>query len=170
MTVATEIIARACARPGRHRGSQGQRQVFFHRCCGGLPDRAGPGPEGTGAVAVAGMPPRRTAGLHSSQGPAKSDCRSTRAGSAGATSTLPGPGRLSPAARGSTRPADHTVVPAGSYDHCLVVCLDLDSGEPLAEAQIDAAPAGISPVHHPDGWVGLSEGEGQDAVRAWWVR
>jgi hypothetical protein len=25
-------------------------------------------------------------------------------------------------------------------------------------------------VHHPDGWIGLSEGEGQDAARAWWVR
>jgi hypothetical protein len=40
----------------------------------------------------------------------------------------------------------------------------------LAEAPIAAAPAGIDPVHHPDGWVGLSEGEGQDAVKAWWVR
>jgi alcohol dehydrogenase, propanol-preferring len=26
-----------------------------------------------------------------------------------------------------------------------------------------------SPCHHCDGWVGLSEGEGQDAARAWWV-
>jgi len=64
----------------------------------------------------------------------------------------------------------YAVVPAASYDHCLVVCLDLDSGQPLAVTPIRAAPAGIEPVHHPDGWVGLSEGEGQDAVRAWWVR
>jgi hypothetical protein len=62
------------------------------------------------------------------------------------------------------------VIPDGSYQHCLVVRLDLTSGQLLAVAQIDAAPAGITPVHHPDGWVGLSEGEGQDAVRAWWVR
>lgn len=64
----------------------------------------------------------------------------------------------------------YAVVPAASYDHCLVVCLDLDSGQPLAVKPIRAAPEGISPVHHPDGWVGLSEGEGQEAVRAWWVR
>ena len=64
----------------------------------------------------------------------------------------------------------YAVVPAASYDHCLVVCLDLDSGQPLAVAPVQAAPEGISPIHHPDGWIGLSEGEGQDAVRAWWVR
>jgi hypothetical protein len=64
----------------------------------------------------------------------------------------------------------YAVVPATSYDHCLLVCLDLDSGQPLAEAPIEAQPAGIVPVHHPDGWVGLAEGEGQDASRTWWVR
>jgi hypothetical protein len=64
----------------------------------------------------------------------------------------------------------HAVVPAPSYDGCLVLRLDLESGQPLAQAPINAAPAGISPVHHPDGWVGLSEGEGQDATRAWWIR
>lgn len=64
----------------------------------------------------------------------------------------------------------YAVVPAASYDHCLVVCLDLDSGQPLAVELIRAAPEGILPVHHPDGWIGLSEGEGQDAARAWWVR
>lgn len=37
-------------------------------------------------------------------------------------------------------------------------------------APIRAAPEGIAAVHHPDGWVGLSEGEGQDAARTWWVR
>jgi hypothetical protein len=61
-------------------------------------------------------------------------------------------------------------VPDDSCHHCLVLRLDLDSGRLLATAQIEAAPAGINPIHHPDGWVGLSEGEGQDAVRAWWVR
>lgn len=40
----------------------------------------------------------------------------------------------------------------------------------MGQTPIEAAPAGISPVHHPDGWVGLSEGEGQDAVRARWIR
>ncbi len=64
----------------------------------------------------------------------------------------------------------HAVVPAASYDHCLVLRLDLDSGQPLAETPIEARPAGIVPVHHPDGWVGLSEGQGQEATRAWWVR
>ncbi len=62
------------------------------------------------------------------------------------------------------------VIPDDSYQHCVVLRLDLDSGRLLASARVEAAPAGISPVHHPDGWVGLSEGEGQDAVRAWWVR
>ncbi len=64
----------------------------------------------------------------------------------------------------------HAVIPDPAYDGCLVLRLDLDSGRPLAEAPIDAAPAGINPIHHPNGWVGLSEGEGQDAARAWWVR
>jgi hypothetical protein len=62
------------------------------------------------------------------------------------------------------------VIPAESYDRCLVIRLDLDSGRLLAEAPIDAAPAGISPIHHPDGWVGLPEREGQDATQAWWIR
>ena len=64
----------------------------------------------------------------------------------------------------------YAVIPAASYDHCLVIRFGLESGAPLAEAAISAAPAVIEPVHHPDGWVGLSEGEGQDAARAWWVR
>jgi hypothetical protein len=65
----------------------------------------------------------------------------------------------------------HAVIPAPSYDHCLMVRFDLETGAPLAEVPIQAEqPAGINPVHHPDGWVGLSEGEGQDAARAWWVR
>ena len=64
----------------------------------------------------------------------------------------------------------HAVVPDASYSHCLIVCLDLDSGQPLAVSPLRAQPAGIEVIHHPDGWVGLSEGEGQDAVQAWWVR
>jgi len=65
----------------------------------------------------------------------------------------------------------HAVVfPPDYYDGCLVRRFDLESGQVVAEAPIEAAPAGIDPVHHPDGWVGLSEGEGQDAVKAWWVR
>jgi hypothetical protein len=62
------------------------------------------------------------------------------------------------------------VLPPDYYDGCFVRRFDLASGQVLAEAPIEAAPVGIEPVHHPDGWVGLSEGEGQDAVKAWWVR
>ena len=64
----------------------------------------------------------------------------------------------------------YAVVPAASYDHCLVVRLAPDSGQQPATAPVRAWPEGISPVHHPDGWVGLSEGEGQEAAKAWWVR
>lgn len=45
---------------------------------------------------------------------------------------------------GAGRP--HAVVPAPSYDGCLVLQLDPESGHPLAELAIDAAPAGISPI------------------------
>ena len=51
-----------------------------------------------------------------------------------------------------------------------MIRLDLDSGQLQSRALIEAAPAGINPIHHPDGWVGLSEGEGQDAARTWWIR
>jgi hypothetical protein len=64
----------------------------------------------------------------------------------------------------------HAIVPDASSSHCLVTCLDLHSGQPLAISPVRARPAGIEPIHHPDGWVGLSEGEGQDATQAWWVR
>jgi hypothetical protein len=64
----------------------------------------------------------------------------------------------------------YAVVPDASYRDCLVVRFDVDSGQPLALSPIRAQPAGIEVIHHPDGWVGLSEGEGQDAVKAWWVR
>jgi hypothetical protein len=64
----------------------------------------------------------------------------------------------------------YAVIPAPSYDHCLVVRFDLESGTPRGEAAICATPTGIEPVHGPWDWVGLSEGEGQDAARAWWVR
>jgi hypothetical protein len=62
------------------------------------------------------------------------------------------------------------VIPSPAYDGCLVAWLDEATGEIRSRAHIEAAPAGIEPVFHPDGWVGLSEGEGQDATRAWWVR
>jgi hypothetical protein len=65
----------------------------------------------------------------------------------------------------------HAVIPAPSCHGGLVVRFDLETGASLAEVPIvQAAPAGINPVHHPDGWVGLSEGEGQDAAHSWWVR
>jgi len=62
------------------------------------------------------------------------------------------------------------VIPTPDYDGCLVVALSRAAGQVVAETTIATAPAGIQPVHHPDGWVGLSVGEGQDAARAWWVR
>jgi hypothetical protein len=62
------------------------------------------------------------------------------------------------------------VLPPDDYDGCMVRRFDLASGKVLAEAPIEAAPAGIHPVHQAGGWTGLSEGEGQDAARAWWVR
>jgi hypothetical protein len=64
----------------------------------------------------------------------------------------------------------HAVIPAASDGQCLVIRFNLDSGAVLATEAIEAAPAGIQPVHQLDGWVGLSVGEGQDAARAWWVR
>jgi hypothetical protein len=64
----------------------------------------------------------------------------------------------------------YAVIPAPSYDHCLVIRFDLESGTPQGEAAVGAAPAGIQPVHGPWDWVGLSEAEGQNAARAWWVR
>lgn len=57
----------------------------------------------------------------------------------------------------------YTVVPAASHDHCLVVCLDLDSGQPLAVAPVQAAPEGISPMHHPD--AGLACPKGKDRTQ-----
>jgi hypothetical protein len=47
---------------------------------------------------------------------------------------------------------------------------DQDDKGSLAEALTEATPAGIVPVHHPDGRVGLDEGDGQAATRAWWGR
>lgn len=62
------------------------------------------------------------------------------------------------------------VVPCVDYDCCLVVALSRTAGQVVADVAIATAPAGIAPVHHRDGWVGLSVGEGQNAARAWWVR
>jgi len=63
----------------------------------------------------------------------------------------------------------YAVVPDVS-DGCAVRHFDLGSGESLAAALLMAEPTGIHPIHQPGGWVGLSEGEGQDAARAWWIR
>jgi len=62
------------------------------------------------------------------------------------------------------------VVPSADYDGCLVVALSRSVGRVVTDIPLATAPAGIEPVHHRDGWVGLSVGEGQDAARAWWVR
>jgi len=62
------------------------------------------------------------------------------------------------------------VVPGADYDCCVVVALSRSAGQVVADAVLATAPSGIAPVHHPDGWVGLSVSEGQDAARAWWVR
>jgi hypothetical protein len=62
------------------------------------------------------------------------------------------------------------VMPSPEYDGCLIAWLDDATGQVRDQAFIEAAPAGIDALFHPDGWVGLSEGEGQDATHAWWVR
>jgi hypothetical protein len=62
------------------------------------------------------------------------------------------------------------VVPGADYDGCVVVALSRAAGRVVAQAAIATAPAGIVPVHHRNGWVGLSVDEGKDAARAWWVR
>jgi hypothetical protein len=61
-------------------------------------------------------------------------------------------------------------LPAEDQELCRIVALDLASGAEMAAATVRAAPAGVAPVHQPSGWVGLSEGEGQDAARTWWTR
>jgi len=45
----------------------------------------------------------------------------------------------------------YAVVPADDYNSCLVLRFDPASGRVVAEAAIEAAPAVIDPVHHPDG-------------------
>ena len=62
------------------------------------------------------------------------------------------------------------VIPSPGDGGCLIVHLDAATGRPVAHAAIAASPAGIEPIHQANGWVALSEGEGQDATRAWWVR
>lgn len=54
----------------------------------------------------------------------------------------------------------YVVVP-DACDGCAVRRLDLESGESLAAAPLMAVPAGIRPVHQPDGWVGLSGEKGR---------
>ncbi len=62
------------------------------------------------------------------------------------------------------------VVPTSDYDGCLVVALSRRTGRIVADAPIGIAPGAIQPIHHRDGWVGLSASEGQHSARAWWVR
>jgi hypothetical protein len=62
------------------------------------------------------------------------------------------------------------VVCAPDWTGCLIVRFDVDTGEIVDQVHIEAAPNAIRPVHHPDGWVGLDEGEGQDRSATWWVR
>lgn len=62
------------------------------------------------------------------------------------------------------------MVPRPAYDGCDVVHLDRRDGRPLERVAIDTDPAGSEAIHHPDGRVGLSVGEGQDGVYAWWTR
>ena len=62
------------------------------------------------------------------------------------------------------------VFPTRDYDGCDVARLDLLTGRERSAVTIEAFPAGITPIYHPDGWIGLSVGEGQDAAKAWWVR
>jgi hypothetical protein len=61
------------------------------------------------------------------------------------------------------------VVPDPHSGGCLLVHLDRSSGRVLAQRRVSGEPAGITPVPQGD-WMGLSEGEGQDAARTWWVR
>ena len=63
------------------------------------------------------------------------------------------------------------VVAAGDGTRCRIVALDLASGVERAANTVEPNdPAGMWPVHQPGGWVGVSESEGENASRAWWVR
>ena len=63
------------------------------------------------------------------------------------------------------------VVAAGDGTRCKIVSLDLASGVERAAIIVEANdPAAMWPVHQPGGWVGVSETEGENASRAWWVR
>lgn len=63
------------------------------------------------------------------------------------------------------------VVAAGEGTACRIVALDPASGVPLAEDRVEPNdPAGMSPLHQREGWVGIAEGEGENAARAWWIR
>jgi len=62
------------------------------------------------------------------------------------------------------------VIPTADYDGCLIVALSRARGRVVADAAIAIAPGGIQPIHHRDGWVGLSASEGHHGARAWWVR
>ena len=61
------------------------------------------------------------------------------------------------------------VVPSPSSS-CEIVHLDVRTGKPLHLAAVSMAPAGVHALHHANGWVGLTVGEGQDGAYTWWVR
>jgi len=65
----------------------------------------------------------------------------------------------------------YAVVPSGDGAVCRIVALDLATGAELADHRIEPYdPAGMTPLHQPEGWVGVAESEGENASRAWWVR
>jgi len=62
------------------------------------------------------------------------------------------------------------VVPVGNGE-CEIVQLDSASGGVVAKNRIRLRdPAGMTPLHQGNGWIGVSESEGENAARAWWVR
>ena len=65
----------------------------------------------------------------------------------------------------------YAITPEPLSGGCRVVRLDLQTGQPRAHKSVHAAPDAVMPVHHRDGWVGLTTEENQDeGSRAWWVR
>ena len=62
------------------------------------------------------------------------------------------------------------VVPASDYSCSEIVALSARDGAPTHRTKIATEPAGLHAIHQRDGWVGLSVGEGQDGVYAWWSR
>jgi hypothetical protein len=65
----------------------------------------------------------------------------------------------------------YAITPEPLSGGCRVVRLDLQTGQPRAHKPVYAAPDAVTPVHHRDGWVGLTtEEKWEEGNRAWWVR